>query len=785
MSKVMAIIMTVLLSGELCLAGKPSPPAKTMRLSESGRALSVIVVAPNAPAVELNAARALQSTLQQITGAPFVLQTDGSQDLSHPVIAVGPAAARWVDPKLDLGIKTLGQEGIVIRAAGDHLILSGAQGASRGTIYAVYTLLQQLGCRWWSPSESRIPSIPELSIPRPDVRYIPPLEYRDIYEFTAFDAGWAVRNRVNGNSAPIPPDLGGHVVYAGTASHFVHTFELLVPPEKYFPQHPEWFSQIDGKRVAPPNPGQLCLTNPQLLQFVKQQVRKIAAAVPPDSDAIISVSQNDNSAPCQCDQCRKLVEYEGSESGPLLHFVNAIADDIRGDYPRIAIDTLAYRYTRKPPLHVRPRDNVIIRLCDIECSFAQPLTAPVNATFAAEMRQWATISKRLYVWDYMVNFAHYVHPHPNLRVLGPNIRFFVNGGVKGVFEQGNSYSPGGDFAILRQWVLGQLLWDPSQDDRQLLSQFLTEYYEKASQTIAQYIDLRQTSAKDVFVGISDAYDSPWLTPQLLHQSYQLLEKASSLVADNPTVARRVQLLQAPVLHAIVQGWRHRQVMQMLNQPWPFEHEKGFYLDQFWRIVRDNHITALSEGRFEGDLQAWIDSLRNDPADVPPPPQIASLPRADWYDVQDHSFFIVGQSNGWVWLENDPKASDGRAAVMPGNHPQWAIQAQMDGLLADRQPQRPWNIYASVRVKAHADPSAVAFTAGVYDNATSAAASPPLAIKLSQVPDGDYHWYKIASISMSHTKMIWFAPPNSDQVQQIAVDRLLFIRADVDPGTLPR
>lgn len=753
----------------------------TLRIAEKGKALCVIVVSPDASAVEKNAAKALQFTLWQITGSVFDLKSDDHPDLSHPIIAVGPAAARRVDPNLDLSLQSLGQEGIIIRSVGDHLILSGADNASRGTIYAVHTFLQNLGCRWWSPTESRIPKIPDLSIPRPNIRYIPPLEYREVFEFTAFDANWAVRNRVNGHQTPIPPDLGGHVIYAG--EDFVHTFDRLVPPEKYFAQHPEWFSEIDGKRIAPPSPSQLCLTNPQLLEFVKQQVRKIAADVPPDTDAIISVSQNDNSAPCQCTNCLKLEQYEGSPSGPLLHFVNAIADDIRADYPRIAIDTLAYRYTRKPPAHVRPRDNVIIRLCDIECSFAQPLTDPVNAGFAAETRQWSAISKRLYVWDYIVNFAHYVQPHPNLFVLGPNVRFFADKGVKGVFEQGNYHSPGGDFAILRQWVLAQMLWDPSQDDRQLISQFLDEYYETASQTIAHYIDLRHASAKNVFVGISDAYDSPWLTPQLLHQSYELLEQAKSLVADNPTVARRVELLQAPVLHAIVQGWRHKQVMRMFNRPWPFEHDKGFYLDRLSRIISDNHITALSEGRFEGDLQAWINSLRNDPADVPPPPQIAKLSRADWYDLQDHYFFVVGQSNGWVSLENDPKASDGRAAVMPGNHPQWAIQAKMDGLLADRQPQRPWTIYASVRVNAEADPSADAFSAGVYDNSTSAAASPPLAVKCSQIPDGDYHWYKIASIPMSHTKLIWFAPPNNSKIRQIAVDRILFIRADVDPGTL--
>ena len=163
--------------------------------------------------------------------------------------------------------------------------------------------------------------------------------------------------------------------------------------------------------------------------------------------------------------------------------------------------------------------------------------------------------------------------------------------------------------------------------------------------------------------------------------------------------------------------------------------------------------------------------------------VPSHPRADWYDLQDRDFNIIGKGNGWVSDESDPKASDGRAAIMPGNHPQWAIQAKMSGQLASQQPNRPWNIYASVRVKADADPSVTAFLAGVYDNAKSAAATPQTTVKISQIPDGEYHWYKLASIPMSHTMLIWFAPPNDDKIQQIAVDRILFIRADVDPGTL--
>ena len=41
---------------------------------------------------------------------------------------------------------------------------------------------------------------------------------------------------------------------------------------------------------------------------------------------IVSVSQNDNQRYCRCEKCMALAEQEGGQIGPLLHFVNAVAN---------------------------------------------------------------------------------------------------------------------------------------------------------------------------------------------------------------------------------------------------------------------------------------------------------------------------------------------------------------------------------------------------------------------------------------------------------------------------
>ena len=71
--------------------------------------------------------------------------------------------------------------------------------------------------------------------------------------------------------------------------------------------------------------------------------------------SIFSVSQNDTFNNCQCEQCKAVDDAEGSPAGSLLKFVNAVAESIEKDHPKIRIDTLAYQYTRKPPKTIRPR----------------------------------------------------------------------------------------------------------------------------------------------------------------------------------------------------------------------------------------------------------------------------------------------------------------------------------------------------------------------------------------------------------------------------------------------
>ena len=383
----------------------------------------VIVVDPAATPTENFAARQLADTLSTITGATFQIQTNS--EAPARAILVGPGAAArkaFADARFD----ELGGEELIMRARGNHLLLAG--GRPRGTLYAVSRFLQeQAGVRWWTPWDSTIPQRTTFEVKNLNVREKPAFEYREPFWFMANNPDWAWRNTCNGNASGIPQDEGGHISYKG----FVHTFYPLVPPEKYFAVHPEWFSLVKGRRVD--SNAQLCLTNPKLRDSfwnrsnrsfanrprpTSQRLRKTTAGAPANALTAPRSMRPRVPIPARCSILSTISPEESS-----------------CEFPNVAVNTLAYMYTRKAPRTVHPRPNVIVRLCSIECNFAAPFEDPSNASFAADIHGWSERADRLYVWDYVMDFANFwsrfrlVHARPNLR-------FFQAHHVRGVFDEG-------------------------------------------------------------------------------------------------------------------------------------------------------------------------------------------------------------------------------------------------------------------------------------------------------------------------------------------------------------
>jgi len=238
----------------------------------------------------------------------------------------------------------------------------------------------------------------------------------------------------------------------------------------------------------------------------------------------------------------------------------------------VAFDTLAYQYTRRAPRTLRPRPNVIVRLCSIECNFREPLHHVSNQAFNDDLLAWSRICERLYVWDYTTNFAHFALPHPNWYVLGENIRHFARNGVRGVFEQGAHLSMGAEMAELRAWTLAQLLRDPSLDDGALIREFLDGYYgADAAPFIRRYMDLLHDASAGHYLGcFAKVSEMPFMNFRILREADALWRQSLSASAADGARHWRVQLGYQSVRYAVLAGWtRLREECRATNEPWPF------------------------------------------------------------------------------------------------------------------------------------------------------------------------------------------------------------------------
>lgn len=559
--------------------------ATTLRLAEDGRSPYRIVTSSQATPAERYAASELQSYLEKIVGAKPPIVTDLT-DTSPYEILIGESR-RLSKLDLSIDVSELGSDGYLLRTAGRHLMIVG--GRPRGTLNGVYSLLEEkLGVRWFTPELETVPRTNRVWLPPLYETKLPQLENREVFWTEMMrNADFAARHRLNGQHYKLAEKHGGRfAVY----QPFVHSFDALVPPE-LFKDHPEYFPMIGGKRTG--GYVQRCLSNPDVLRMSIAKVRDWIREHP--EATIISVSQNDVYKNCECAECKSLDDQEGSPAASLLKFVNAVAEDIEKDHPKIRIDTLAYQYTRKPPKTIRPRGNVIVRLCSIECCFAHPLetcNSPENARFRNDILAWKPVAPLLYVWDYTPNFAHYQQPFPNFDSLQPNVKFFVNNGVKGLFEQGNYSSGGaGELGPLRAYVLAKLLWNPDTVVSNHVSEFCTAYYGKAAEGIQRFLDLMhaQVRGKDVHAHIFDAPKAAYLNDAFIAEADQLLAETEGKVEGAQRT--RVSVARLPIWY-----------VQLARNLVPAQ-DRPARLKRFLEVARGAGISNISEARTLDDWAA--------------------------------------------------------------------------------------------------------------------------------------------------------------------------------------
>lgn len=504
---------------------------------------AVIVIAEDVSITDNYAANRLKYYLDEITGGDIQIVAD-TADYQYE-ISVGATS------RSDADFSSAADGSYVITSTDDEIIIDGA--GNKGTINGVYAFLEKYcDCHWYESEVIVIPENENLTIESGiDVEYTPYFEYTETDTTSSRDPEFCIANGLTGGIYKnLTDEQGGDVDYLGGSSHTLT--RRYCKPSIYFEEHPEYFALHNGQRT----PMQLCLTNEDVKDIVTQEALEVLAQQhnPEASVQILSITQADNSEYCMCKNCAALDAENGSQAGTMLTFANEIARRIKlhEGYDNVVIDTFAYQHTRKTPTNVVPRDDVIVRLCSIECCFGHTLDDPdckANVKFMQDLADWSEICDRLYIWHYNLNCDESVNIYANFGTLQRNTQIFYEHNVKGIYQQGIFYIDecDGEFAEMKTYLLSKLMQDPYLDYEAEMNGYLTAVYGPGGKYLKEFIDIvtdhAVTKVKHLYLEEDARFSLPGMMPWEVSRCDELWELAKQ---EAQTEEQLAQILRSEI-----------------------------------------------------------------------------------------------------------------------------------------------------------------------------------------------------------------------------------------------
>ncbi len=750
-------------------------------IAKRGQAADCSIIIPEtASPSQRYAAEELQSFTEQMTGVKLAIATDATP-LPKRAVIIGEtrASAQALGEKIDLA--KLGEDGFRLVARPNRLLVLGS--SQRGCLYGVYELLERFGgCRWYASWHSVIPRLDTFAVPdNLDDAQVPAFEMRVPYWFDVMEhPEFAARLRVNSRPwRDSEAKFGGDSFRFGGGLASCHTFETLMPVEEFFDTHPEYFSEINGKRTG--GRTQLCLTNPDVLRIVTERVLQRIRKDP--GAKFYGVSQNDWHNFCTCPKCKAIDDEEESNAGTMVRFVNAIAEAVEKEFPNAIIETLAYQYTRKPPKKTRLRHNVVPCLCSIECDFARPIPeSPYkeNRSFMDDIKGWGAMTDQLYVWDYTTNFRHYTLPFPNVYALQGNIRFFRDNNVKELFEQGAYQGRHADFAELKSWLLAKWMWDPELPMGKLLDEFFSGYYGKAAPYVRDWFEAIHhlqriySVAPDKPLKIFDDIDNPAIPDDINVFATECWKQAIAAVKDDPATSYNVRMAAFSFDYMRVERDDSGSKILNLTRTKPdgtaFLQNRDLAQSLLDRMDEAKDI-RLSEdgGRCNSLVNLWRTIAKRE--------KLPEWHPADTGEVEESDIFIV-QPGTYGIVTDDPKAGNGKALKLFNTHYEWCANFSLRNV--EFEPNAAYRLRVRARVEKDPDIKGEAFWAGVYDwkAGKGICEQDP---RCEQITTDDYAWYEIGVFKPKPSYGFWMGPGRftngKSTVKAVYIDKIELSRAD--------
>ncbi len=513
-------------------------------IPENGYFKACIVIPDRATEVERYAAEELKNYVGTMTGGDIsVVRESKHGDFFGFFIGRTAAGGRYARPVIS---PFEGANGFRLKAIPNGLVIIGADDLS--TLFGVYAFLEEYqGCGWFLPDElgEVVPRTSGIFIPDGlDVTQVPDIPIRWI---ASGDLG--LKTRMNTSVR-----LNGHDVGVVNQWHY-HTFNLVLPPEHYFGDHPEYFSIPEGERIGSGR-WQICTSNPEAIKLIAQHLIENLRHNPDVS--FISLGGNDWRGWCQCTRCKAHMEPERADdpygwvSSLIFTFDNAVARRVKKYCPGQFIKTGAYfhgyqRYPLDPSY--KPEENLAIQVCHLgQCHVHSILDpeCPYNVDYMIDFRKWAENSAHLHIYEYACLHGWAQLPWPMAHCLKVDMpeyhrsgaEMFYTQAVEGTFE---AYA-------MHYFIAAKLAWDASLDVDDLITEFCSKMYGEAGPAMERYFRMMEGSWESSGVHFSYMIEPASVSmvklfpAELIAKADGALHDAESIAGD-PSVQRRIQLIR--------------------------------------------------------------------------------------------------------------------------------------------------------------------------------------------------------------------------------------------------
>jgi len=435
----------------------------------NGQSVFKIVLPENCSPDIRNAVDDLAGYLNKSTGAKALIVPEPLSDVSATKIFFRYGS---IDKNL-AGTQELGDDGYkILISDNNEIYITG--NTDDAIIFGIYGFLETfLGIKWLFPGDTGeiVPRHKSLilkpqslqSVPAFRSRMLSPLAQDSKVSYIKTQWAWARRNG------------------AGKIIHFHHNLHSVFPPSVYTNTHPEFYPEINGKRYLPASTigWQPCFSAPDSADEAVSRISEIlksSAQRPFIRNNSFSLAVNDHQGSCECAECNaqngNVISSLGFPSKSMAYYqwCNEVTKKVLLKNPGITFGLLAYDDVYDPPYGVKLHKSIVPFLCKDRMLW---LNKDAEKKDQKRNQEWTKHGAELGWYDYVYGCNFYLIPRVYFRKMDEYIKYAAANNVRHYYAEaypGEDWLEGPKF-----FVLLKLLWDPSRNADELVTQWCAAF----------------------------------------------------------------------------------------------------------------------------------------------------------------------------------------------------------------------------------------------------------------------------------------------------------------------